>query len=646
MLKDSSFAKVLGLLAPQLRPRALELVLVSGLAAITAAAEKAPLLFLGPLVDRVLFPGSESGLSSVGFVQRSFDVVTRGVQSALGTNLETDTQLRLGQLAAVLAIIIGCAVVGAIAEYQFVWLSRRTGLKMVLGLRNRLASHLMRLPLAYHGRRSFGDLLSRISSDVNSTLAMIQAALRDLTQQPLQIAASLIGAWWISPKLTLGVILVLPLIALPIAIMGKRVRRRSRASLNTLGASVEVLTQMLRGVRTVKAYRAEEREIQRYQAINQGYLRASMKMVRAVATIEAATTLMSAVGFALLLGGAGWLVVTKGSFQSNGEMLTFIGLVASTYRNVKALSNTTSRVQESAGAAERLQAVLDEVYVEHQAPEAKAISSLGQGLEFHDVSFRYPGGERPALEKIDLVLRPGETVALVGRSGSGKSTLVDLVARFIQPSSGRITVDGMDLRQCSLDSWNALYAMVTQEPFLFHTTIDENIRYGRPGATREQVEAAAKAANIHDFILSLPEGYETQVGDAGSRLSGGQRQRITIARALLKDAPLLLLDEATSALDSESEAVVQDALEKLMKDRMVLVIAHRLSTVRNADRIAVLERGRVVELGSHEQLLAKGGAYAGFHAAQFTSASSSTGPTSPEKTENSKLGPRASPTAG
>jgi ABC-type multidrug transport system fused ATPase/permease subunit len=251
-----------------------------------------------------------------------------------------------------------------------------------------------------------------------------------------------------------------------------------------------------------------------------------------------------------------------------------------------------------------------------ERPEAQAITHIQRGLRFEHLSFTYPGGEAPALRELELEVRPGETLALVGPSGAGKSTLVDLVARFVDPSAGRITVDGVDLRDLKLKDWNALYAMVGQVPFLFHSTIGENIAYGKPGASQAEIEGAARAAHIHDFILTLPEGYRTNVADMGTRLSGGQRQRITIARALLKGAPLLLLDEATSALDSASEAEVQKALDELMKEKTVLVVAHRLSTIQRADRIAVLEHGRLVELGAHAELLSKNGVYARLWALQ------------------------------
>jgi subfamily B ATP-binding cassette protein MsbA len=334
-----------------------------------------------------------------------------------------------------------------------------------------------------------------------------------------------------------------------------------------------------------------------------------MKMVRALALSNASTLVFSYGGMALMLVIVGWVMINTQVFPGANEMIAFFLLVSNVYGGVKDITKAVTHAQESVGASERLQALLDERPDVVERPNALVAHGIGSGLRFDDVRFAYPEGDGNAVDGLTLDVRPGETLALVGASGSGKSTLVDLVARFMDPTSGRVTVDGRDLRELSLDSWTEQYAMVGQTPFLFHTTIAENIRYGKHAATQAEVEAAARAAGIHDFILGLPQGYETNVADAGSRLSGGQRQRITIARAFVKNAPLLLLDEATSALDTESEQIVQEALERLMSHRTVMVIAHRLSTIRNADRIAVLELGKLVELGTHAELMAKRGAY-------------------------------------
>jgi ABC-type multidrug transport system fused ATPase/permease subunit len=369
-------------------------------------------------------------------------------------------------------------------------------------------------------------------------------------------------------------------------------------------------------VRTVKSFGGEEREIERYRALNATYLENSMRMVRAIALAHAWTAFYSAAGVALVVLGLGLARLEYGWFGNGGAMLAFLVAMSQLANRVKDVTKTWTRIQESVGASERLREILAEPNDVLERPDARALARIERGLVFERVSFSYPGGEAPALREIELAIRPGETLALVGPSGAGKSTLLDLVARFIDPGAGRITVDGLDLRDVRLADWNALYAVVGQVPFLFHSTIEENIAYGRPHASRAEIEAAARAAHIHDFVAALPEGYATNVADMGTRLSGGQRQRITIARALLKRAPLLLLDEATSALDSEAEAEVQKALEELMRDKTVIVVAHRLATIQRADRIAVLERGRLVELGTHVELLARGGVYSRLWALQ------------------------------
>jgi len=640
-LKSSSFRGLYRLLRDEVRPRLPALLCVFGLASLTAFSQKAPILLIEPLLQRVLFaPPAEQALAAaakqaanptggaLGWMSELKQSATDAVFGPVGQPLATGDALAI-----VLGLIAGFALIAAISEYLFNWLSRRVGLTLIIGMRLRLARHLLGLSMRYHGERRFGDLLSRISNDVGTTLQSVNVILKDCTQLPLLVLGSLLVAFFTAPLPTLSVILVLPLIAAPIAVLGRRVRKRSTKSLSSLGASVQVLTQMFSGIRTVKAFRAEERELARYAKVNDEYLSISMRMVRAIASIEAWTALLSNLGLGLLLALVVWLNggAEKRLFHNPGEMGAFLLAIALIYGHVKRLTNSIGKVQEAAGAADRLQALLDEPLDITERPGAHAIESLGKGLRFEHVSFTYPGSDKPALVEVDLEVRAGEVLALVGASGAGKSTLVDLIARFIDPNEGRLSVDGRDLRDLTLDSWTHQYAMVGQVPFLFHASILENIRYGRPEATQAEVEDAARAANIHAFIDGLPEKYATQVGDTGTRLSGGQRQRITIARAILKGAPLLLLDEATSALDSESEAVVQEALDHLMSGRTVIVIAHRLSTIRNADRIAVLDGGRLVELGSHGELLAKRGAYWRLHSVQFQTGNDAVAP-SPTKT--------------
>ncbi|MBL8858874.1 MAG: ABC transporter ATP-binding protein [Planctomycetes bacterium] len=576
------------------------------LAWFSEMAQKAVIPLLSPAL-KVLAPGiaSSEPEEAVGWL-RDF---TRPIEGWLVRNAGTDDE-RLMACVRIAVVVAALALVAAITYYLFLTLSRWVALRIVADLRVRIARHVIGLSMGYHGRRHFGDLLSRINNDVTSTASLLNQSLKELIQEPVSAISALTIAALIAPLPTLVVGIGLVFIGFGVARQSKKVKRGSSKSRKELGSSVQVLTQMFQGVRTVKSFRAEEREINEYARTNESWVRASMKMVRAQALSNSFTTFASNVGLGLMIVVVAWLMLKQGLFGGEiANVSIFFLLIAQVYASVKSIARAVTYVQETVGAAERIQVLLDEQPDVIERADAQTAHGIGRGLRFENVSFAYPDGHGKAIEALDLEIKPGETLALVGPSGSGKSTIVDLVARFIDPASGRITVDGVDLRDLTLDSWTEQYAMVGQTPFLFHASIEENIRYGKPDATQAEVEAAARAAGIHNFIVTLPEGYATSVADAGSRLSGGQRQRLTIARAFLKDAPLLLLDEATSALDTESEAVVQEALERLMADKTVIVIAHRLSTIKNADRIAVLENGRLVEIGTHTQLLERRGAY-------------------------------------
>ena len=532
--RSSGLGQFVRLVRPHLTPKLGAIGLAVLLGSLTSFGQAAPVLLLGPLFE-VLFPGEEVD----GFAPEAADETLRelfGRFVQLFTGIENE-QNRL--LVAVATALVALGVFSALAQYAFLLISRWVAYTLVVELRQRIAKHLMGLSMRYHGKREFGDLLSRISADVQLTLQSMDVLLRELIQEPALALTYLGIAVWVAPDLLVVLLIALVALAIPIAVLSRRVRKGSRRSLNSLGASVQAMTQMFQGVRTVKAFRAEERELARYGELNQEFLRQSMKMVRSIALTRATSTLTSNLGLGALLVVIGWFVINR---EEEGlgpaEMSMFFISVAQAYNHLRRATQGVTKLQESLGAAERLQELLDEEVdlVEPKVPVP--FSGVGAGIEFRGVSYRYedPTGEEGgyALQNLVLHVQPGETLALVGPSGSGKSTSMDLVARFLDPTEGQVVVGGHDLREYSTDDWIAQIAMVGQVPFLFHATIGENIRYGKPDASQSEVEAAARAAQIHEFIVSLPAGYDTDVADAGSRLSGGQRQRIAIARALLK----------------------------------------------------------------------------------------------------------------
>ncbi|MBL8896570.1 MAG: ABC transporter ATP-binding protein [Planctomycetes bacterium] len=613
------------------------LVSVILLGSLTAAFEKSMLLAIGP-VEFVLFPEEAAARAKKKAEGQANDVVSQAEEAGGAGWLaefsegfkqkafaffevqgsDTEDQ-RFWLLIGLVVTIIFIALITGVMEFFFHYTSRKLNLRIAVDLRNDLARHLLHLPISFHGKSKLGDLVSRISNDVQSSLKSLNLMTSHVIQEPAGIAMNLAIAFVVNPWMTLLIIVLMPLIALPFLVLGKRVRRGSRRSLSVLGESTKIFTEMLSGIRVVKAFRREEAEARAFAQQNRGFLRRSMSMVRARALSESALVVVAYGGISLVMLAIGYAQIYSADlkFKDFPSFALYIGALTTTYTHIKRISRGYNSLEESVGALSRLFEIQDQKSNLLEAPDAVGIERLQRSLYLKDVHFAYDGSGEGVLHGIDIEIPVGSRVALVGPSGAGKSTLLDLVARFYDPTGGAILADGIDLRKLRIEAWLGRIAFVNQAPFLFHASIRDNLRYGKADATDEEIIAAAKAAAIHDFVQSLPEGYDTLVGERGARISGGQMQRITIARAILRNADLLLLDEATSSLDTEAEKAVQEALDHLMVGRTSIIVAHRLSTVRNADRIFVLEQGRIVEQGRHDELYERGGVYRRLYDMQF-----------------------------
>ncbi|HLF94804.1 MAG TPA: ABC transporter ATP-binding protein [Planctomycetota bacterium] len=527
-------------------------------------------------------------------------------------------QARFGTLMSLLVLYLGVTIAAAMSNFVQLYLRALLVVRILISLRVRLLQNLLQQPLAFYNEQKRGELISRMGNDVHAATTCLNTVTGPLIQQPLLILVPVVAlvavVWWSG----LLVLLFLGTIMYSLRKQTRKIHRRAKVRQRTVARVTEAMVQMFSGIRVVKAFGLEKVKVDQYTKRNEEFSRDAMAAEASKAWTRTWMELLINLIVVMALLGA-ILLVGIGGEMPWGPMLIFIGFTAQIYRPSKLLVHAyTDLVDELAGTA-RVFEFMDLEPGMPDKPGAIPLSEVVGTVRFEDVSFSYGnnGGAVPVLDHVNLEVPAGQVVALVGHSGAGKSTLVNLVPRFYDPVQGRITIDGTDIREFKRESLLQQIAIVTQEPFLFNTTIRENIAYGRAGATIHEIIAAAQAAHIHDFILTLPQGYDTVVGERGANLSGGQGQRLTIARAIIRDPKILILDEATSNLDTASEKAVQEALQNLMEGRTTLVIAHRLPTVQHADKICVMQDGRIAEMGTHRQLLQSDTLYRRLYKLQF-----------------------------
>lgn len=574
------------------------------------------LLTIMPLLD-LLFQGGDARLLAVAAggapeITSPKSLVAR-VNYELAEYITRASDMSAAKMQALVYICIA-AVIFILFKSLFRYLAMyslatiRNG--VVRDLRNKMYDKALRLPLSYYSNERKGDLISRMTADVQEIEWSIMSSLEMIFREPVTIIGFLIYLIWASPELTLFVLAATPVVGGLLAIVAKSLRKTSHKAKAKLGLLLSLMEEMLGGLRIIKGFNAGKKVGDRFKNENEEYTRIMIRNYRRIDLASPLSEFLIVCVMTVIMYYGGRLVLYGDGTLPAAQFFGYVVVFSQLITPVRQFSQAYNNVQKGLASADRINAVLDAEETISDPPQPAPLHAFEQAIEYRNVSFAYTRGDQGyALRNIDLTVQKGKTIALVGQSGSGKTTLADLLPRFYDVTEGEVLIDGQNIRNFRLHDLRALMGIVSQESILFNDTVYNNIAFGVENATQEEVEAAARVANAHDFITAMPEGYQTNIGDRGSKMSGGQRQRIAIARAVLKNPPLLILDEATSALDTSSERLVQDALNNLMRNRTSLIIAHRLSTIQHADEIIVLQQGRIIERGNHQQLLGQNGTY-------------------------------------
>lgn len=552
----------------------------------------------------MLMPFLQLIFTGEGMVNKSNNSIIQFINDLLTDSLEK--RGKEATLAAICVLMVGFIILKNLFLYlSFVVLNPLKN-KIVNHLREDLYEKILKLPIGYFNEKRRGDLMSRMANDVGEVEGSVVGTLEGWIRDPLTIIVTLVILFLISPQLTLFILVLIPVLGLVIGRITKSLKRHSEEVSRKGGELFSIIDETLGGLRVIKAFNIEQLLQKKFFRTNDELLAAKNNISRRRDLSSPLSEVLGVILFTVVLYYGGRLVL-KGQLIEASAFLGFLGIFFNIINPAKGLSTSFSNMRKGGAAINRIEEVLQTPVTVDDNPNGKKLTVFSDKIEFRHVRFAYD--DAVILDDINLVIEKGKTVALVGSSGAGKSTLADLVPRFHDVTSGEVLIDGVNIKDYSLGSVRSLMSIVTQEPILFNDTIANNIALGQPGATDEQIEEAARIANAHHFIGKKEGGYQSNIGDRGTKLSGGERQRLTIARAVLKNPPILILDEATSSLDTESERLVQDAINNMMQNRTSIVIAHRLSTIRHADEIIVLQKGKIVERGNHEQLLSQGGFY-------------------------------------